>query len=99
MQRQRSPPFACRKGWAPAMKNTRLIIFIFLTVPLLATSHAQAPTQPFSLNIRAPESSQSGSNTTVKITLTNVSDHLINILRTNPECDYQVQVNDHYGKP
>src|SRR5579863_81145 len=74
------------------------IAFFLLSLVLISsmqlTGWSQSAVAPFSITIAADADAKSGAEITVKINVTNTSDHEISFLESNPECDYSAQVHE-----
>ncbi len=87
------------EGGRKTMKILRTFIlngFGLLTVFVSCSLHAQ---QAIDLSLRAKQATVSaGSEVCVEVTMRNISDHEIGVLRSSPSSDYSVGVQDAHGK-
>ena len=77
----------------PLEKPTAFVLMLFTVV---AVCRGQKPT-PMSLTVSGDTEIKLGLNVTVKVTVTNVSDHIIRFNETSTECNYPVEVRDIQG--
>ncbi len=76
-----------------------MLIHLGAILFLLSTGVAQSVQAPFSLTIMTPRTEiKTGSEITVKVTLTNTSNRQIMIGVTSGICDYSVELRDREGK-
>ena len=75
-----------------------LLTLVLAFRPMQSSTPSGYSNDPFTLAVAGPASARAGASVKVQVTVTNISQHEISLMESNPDCDYAVEVHDQSGR-